>query len=170
MTVIVEGWNGSTWTAQPAPSAFQGALTGVSCASPVFCMATGDMYNLGPGIGPSALEWNGAAWSLVSTPGPTGNADTLNAVSCFSATMCMAVGGTASNRAEEWNGVAWSMLTTPQVAGAIATVLSSVACPHQAVCTAVGSANPNVAFVPWRSVAEVWESQRWLIQTTPNAT
>ncbi len=169
MTVLVEGWKGTTWSAQPAPSRFQGALTGMSCASPAFCMATGDIINAGPGIGPSALAWNGSSWSLVPTPGPAGSSNTLNAVSCFSASMCMAVGGSAPNRAEQWNGVTWSMVTTPQVQNSTATDLLGVVCPHTSVCTAVGSDHqPGVAF-PWRTVAELWEAGLWRIQTTPNA-
>jgi hypothetical protein len=171
-TALVEGWNGSTWSVQPAPSSYQGDLTGVSCASTVFCMATGDILNAGPGIGPSALEWNGASWSLVATPGPAGNANTLGAVSCFSSSMCMAVGGSATNRAEVWNGVAWSMLTAPPVPSALSTELLAVVCPQLSVCTAVGMANqPDiVSFLSWRTVAELWEQQQWRIQTTPNAT
>ena len=171
MTVLVDGWDGTTWSAQPAPSIFEGALNAVSCASPAFCMATGDIINAGPGVGPSALAWNGASWSLVPTPGPAGNANTLSAVSCFSASMCMAVGGSAPNRAEEWNGVAWSMLTTPGAHNAAGTELADVVCPHKSVCTAVGSDNQaGVAFFPWRTVAELWEGQLWRVQTTPNAT
>ena len=168
-TTLTEGWNGSTWTVQPGGQWVSSSFTGVSCASTMFCMATGGIINAGPGIGPSALEWNGASWSLVATPGPAGNANTLRAVSCFSATACMAVGGSAPNRVEEWNGVSWTMLTTPQVPGSIATDLLNVACPHQAVCTTVGAENPNVAFVQWRTIA-VWESQRWVMEMTPNAT
>ena len=168
MTVLVEGWNGTTWSAQPAPSSFQGALTAVSCASPAFCMATGDIINAGPGVGPSALAWNGTSWSLVSTPGPAGSTNTLSAVSCFSASMCMAVGGSAPNRAEQWNGVTYT-LTTQQVPNSTATDLLGVVCPHTSVCTAVGSdSQPGFAF-PWRTVAELWEAGDWRIQTTPNA-
>jgi len=44
---MAEGWNGNTWTVQPAPVAAAGAfqvngLTGVSCVAASWCMASGE--------------------------------------------------------------------------------------------------------------------------------
>jgi len=42
--VWVETWNGTAWTAQPAPSPARAAdsvLGAVSCSSPTYCVATG---------------------------------------------------------------------------------------------------------------------------------
>jgi hypothetical protein len=42
---------------------------------------------------PLAEQWNGSAWTIQSTPNPTGsNQNELYAVSCASSTTCTAVG------------------------------------------------------------------------------
>jgi hypothetical protein len=168
-TVLIEAWNGTTWSIQPAPGAFQGELTSVSCTSSTFCMTVGDIVNPSAGDEPSALLWNGTTWSLVATAGPSGYTNALNGVSCFSASMCMAVGG-AADPAQEWNGSAWVNVPAPSVPGSASAELSAVVCPHLSVCTAVGQAElAGVTFFPLRTLAELWEGQTWRIQGTTNA-
>jgi hypothetical protein len=77
--VLVERWNGTAWSIQPAPappnyttSFGAAALSGVSCASATACDAIG---NYTPGNVPTFFieAWNGTRWSLqpVATPGGT---------------------------------------------------------------------------------------------------
>ena len=64
-------------------------------------------------------QWNGSAWTIVSSPNPTGSVTSvLSGVACVSASFCTAVGdatqGTSTvTLAEAWNGTAWSIVSTP---------------------------------------------------------
>ena len=70
-----------------------------------------------------AEHWNGATWSIVSTPNPGTNGSSLEAVSADSSTDVWAVGetntnpfGTASQDQtliEHYNGSAWSVVPSP---------------------------------------------------------
>lgn len=168
-TVLIEAWDGATWNIQPAPGLLQGQVTSVSCTSSTFCMTVGDIVNPSAGDQPSALVWDGTAWLLSPEPGPSGYANALNGVSCFSTSMCMAVGG-AADPAEEWTGSVWVDVPAPSVPAAASAELSAVVCTHKAVCAAVGSDTlAGVTFFPVRALAELWAGQRWRIQGTGNA-
>ena len=111
----------------------------------------------------------GTAWSLSPEAGPSGCANALNGVSCFSVSMCTAVGG-AADPAEAWTGSAWVNVPAPSVPGSASEELSAVVCTHTAVCTAVGTgALAGVTFFPVRTLAELWAGQRWRIQAIGNA-
>ena len=76
-TSLAETWNGSAWSIQATP-VVDGALTvmlsGVSCTTPNSCIAVGWYATAGGTQEPLAESWNGHAWSLESTPVPTGAA------------------------------------------------------------------------------------------------
>jgi hypothetical protein len=168
-TVLIEAWDGATWNIEPAPGLLQGQLTSVSCTSSTFCMTVGDIVNPSAADQPSALVWDGTSWSLSPEPGPSGFANALNGVSCFSASMCMGVGA-AADPAEEWTGSTWVNVPAPSVPGSASAELSAVFCTHTAVCSAVGSDTlAGVTFFPVRTLAELWEGQSWRIQATGNA-
>jgi hypothetical protein len=81
-------------------------------------MAVGDDQNAaGTADTTVAAQWNGAIWTIVSTPSPA-TFSALFSVSCTSATFCSAVGassvtatGAVSALAETWNGSTWSLQT-----------------------------------------------------------
>jgi hypothetical protein len=94
--LMAERWDGSSWTVQslPNPSAPYRTLSAISCASATACTAVG-----WDGLGgnykdvPLAEAWDGARWSIQSTPNPSGASNaSLTSVSCTSATTCVAVG------------------------------------------------------------------------------
>ena len=67
-----------------------------------------------------AERWNGKSWAIQHTPNPphsnssTAATATLNAVSCPSATTCVAVGRSDSGAlAELWNGTTWAIQHLP---------------------------------------------------------
>jgi hypothetical protein len=147
-------------------------LNGVSCSSATACTAVGFLQNSSSTDLTLAEGWNGTAWSIQPTPDPA-DADVfpgsvLSAISCTSATACMAVGNytnTAGNvvtLAESWNGTTWKIETTLNPAGATNTALAGVFCGSATVCTAVGrsfdAAGTETAVVEsWNGVA--WKSQ-----------
>ena len=119
---VAELWTGGSWTALTVPDpALSGdfvELNSVSCTSATNCMAVGDDQNAASTADATlAAQWNGATWTIVSTPSPA-TFTALLSVSCSSATYCSAVGvsspsinGTVSPVAETWNGATWSLQT-----------------------------------------------------------
>lgn len=174
LAVLVERWDGRSWTAQPAPSpgwADRTVFAGVSCVSPTFCTAVGTSVG-GQGDVTTRLlieRWDGRRWTIARAPRPDGSFDTgLAGVSCASADACTAVGdvdGTAL--AERWNGRRWSIQPTPYQAQA---PLTGVSCVSAAVCEAVGTANQDAggsSAPPTGMVAEGWNGRSWSLQPIP---
>jgi hypothetical protein len=98
-SVLLTDADGS-WTAASAPPpASDSSLTtydlyAVSCWSASHCLATGDEPYSSDGI---LLTDDGGSWTATLAPLPAGTSDpVLPAVSCSSATQCVAVGWTAS--------------------------------------------------------------------------
>ena len=110
---------------------------------------------------PAIYHWNGAAWSLVSSPAlsfPSG----LSAVSASSASDAWAVGGERVGRTNEtlfehWNGTAWSVDTADTVPGGLGAVLDLS--PTNAY--AVGHANG--------SILQHWNGTSWGPVTIPDS-
>jgi hypothetical protein len=97
----VQSWNGSKWTALPSPSNLSD-VQALSCSDPSNCIAMGS---------DTASIWNGTSWRTTSIA-PKGKHFFMDAVSCASTTMCMAIGADFSTRgllAEKWDGSSWSV-------------------------------------------------------------
>lgn len=159
-------WNGTTWAVQPTPGdATQNdtsGLTGVSCPSARTCTAVG----VSDSGGPLVLHWNGAAWRSQSVAGNFALNYALNAVSCRSATACMAIGSSAAAR---WNGRRWASQKIHVPSGAHGLSLIAVSCSSASQCTAVGSKNMTVSLVKdILTVAEHWNGRSWAPQATRN--
>lgn len=118
--------------------------------------------------------WDGSTWAVQAAPG-TGRGgagdETLSAVSCASAPVCMAVGSDFYNSyhltAERWDGARWSgerQLATPGWAGSAG--LGDVSCPTDTFCMAVGTftdAQDN-----GHTAAARWDGSGWAVMTTGN--
>lgn len=176
---LAAGWNGTSWSIQPAPNptgAIFSFLNGVSCPSATACEAVGQT---GKTLGKSATlaeMWNGTAWTIQATPNPAGGLyNSLEAISCPSPTSCMAVGtandpvgGTSTTLAESWNGTIWSIVPTPNVAGSSDNNLGGVSCASATACIAVGSSTPSGGGGNTVTLAEAWNGTTWTILSTPN--
>ncbi len=112
-------------------------------------------------------------WTIQGTTNPAGaNANNvLLAVSCPSATACLAVGfgktrhvGTAM--AESWNSTSWT--TTPSAAppGASQSDLRAVSCTSATACTAVGFYRDTSG--TQHDLAERWDGSSWTVQSAPD--
>jgi hypothetical protein len=160
-----------------ATSPAEGALSAVSCGSPAVCIAVG-WFESGAGLEePLAELWNGSYWAVEtppSIPGPTGAA-VLTGVSCPSASLCVAVGGSSESGdtavselspfAEVWNGTGWTVLPTPSAPSTVAGVgagreLSSVSCLPTTACIAVGEDDGS-------ALAERWDGTSWTLLAVP---
>src|SRR5262250_685720 len=111
-------------------------------------------------------------WSITPSPNPRAGNGVLNAVSCPTTSVCMAVGlhvrasGLGVTLAERRSGGVWAVQSTPNPAGAAASALNGVSCPSGSACTAVGQF--AVGSGAQRTLAERWNGRSWRIQRTPN--
>jgi hypothetical protein len=172
---FAEGWNGVTWSVEtvPAPVGSTGSrLLGVACPTEEECTAVGG-YGSPGGAGLTLAEvWDGASWSVQSTPDPGGSTGSgLLGVSCTSSTACTGVGsydtgsGTVLILAESWDGTSWSIQPTPDPPGTSGATLNSVSCTV-GTCTAAGySASPTVSGTP---LTEAWNGTSWTVRTIPS--
>ena len=170
---LAEDWNGAAWAVQPTadPSgATASELYGVSCISASACTAVGN-YTTSTGATVTLAEnWNGTAWTVQSTPTPSGAlAGFLNGVSCTTAAACTAVGwyetspGAYETLAENWNGATWAVQSTPNPSGASASYLFGVSCTSTPSCAAAGYTLDST----YTALAEGWNGTAWAIQSTP---
>jgi RHS repeat-associated protein len=121
-TTFTDEWNGSTWSAVSAPNpSVTDKLLAIDCASTGVCFASGDQsssYTSG-----LIESWNGTSWSVSSSPSITPLGTELPAMSCVSASNCIAAGwyeysgpsGCSDNSClygpllDDWNGSSWSL-------------------------------------------------------------
>lgn len=164
---LVERWNGTVWAivASPNPAgASQSDLFGASCPSATLCYAVGWSNQTGP-LTTLVETWNGSAWSITPSPSPAGASQSaLNAVSCSSATNCLAVGqkeigSSETTLTEKWNGTAWSSVASPNPSGSSFSQLLAVSCPSATACFAVGGGST--------SLIEKWNGTTWSLATAP---
>jgi hypothetical protein len=171
---LAQRWNGRSWSIQPTPMPAgaepdQSFLTGVSCASRSACTAVGlPNDSSGTPIGTLAERWNGTTWSIQATPESTSPGFVLDAVSCASVSICIAVGNTDTGLlAEGWNGTGWTeqASVTPAGTEGNGNFFSNLDCTSPTACTAVGlvfgDAGPS-------TVAERWDGTTWTVQDTPS--
>jgi hypothetical protein len=175
-------WNGTKWSLVTTPSPGGTAtddfsyLSGLSCPSATSCWAAGAYGTAGTPLTAlnQALHWDGAHWSLVTTPDPdgtgTGAVNQLNSVACTSDGNCWAAGdygsisggvGAALNEALRWNGAHWSLVTTPDPGGTAngdSNTLNGVRCASARSCWAVGTQIPGPYDL---NEALRWNGSKW---------
>lgn len=175
--VLVQRWNGRSWSVQTAPipvRAAGGVLFGVSCVSLTFCTVVG-MSIGGPGgvfTRPLIERWDGRRWAIDRLrPLPNSTSTELNSVSCTSATACTAVGQDDGGAlVERWSGSRWSIQAAPDEQSAFSNTLSGVSCASATNCVAVGGSNLDAsgsAAPPPAMVAERWNGRRWSLEHVP---
>ena len=178
-------WNGTEWTLAPIPGSPGGGLEDVSCTSATSCMAVGHLGWwdwMGSGTESDTLveSWNGSTWSEVETPEPseefTNVGANLSAVSCLSASSCVAVGsffteegeewwGEEKTMAEVWNGSEWTVQSSANPT--VSSTLAGVSCAAANQCTAVGSArSAYYTMNNMVTLGERWDGEEWTTQST----
>ena len=184
---IVDGWNGSTWSAGPdvSPTGTEASvLWSVTCVEASDCWAVGAAKLADQGT-PSALaeHWNGSTWSPVLMPDVHAY---LLSVSCSTASDCFAVGTSLDANKNplagiivHWNGSQWSPVQR-ESSGQPFDQFDSVTCSGSSNCWAVGSSGPNQVqynFLPGvfpqvsgsSALVEHWNGSTWAIVPTPGA-
>jgi hypothetical protein len=174
--VLAERWDGATWSVVPSvtPSGTNvfATLASISCVGTTDCTAVGTAQKI---VLPSSQytgsvlieRWNGTKWVAVATPAPAAKlADAvLHAVSCSSATDCLAVGSYTVDTnqgpvthmlSEHWNGTAWVVVAMP---GSSDAQWNGISCASAASCTAVGFDGSAHALVAQ------WNGSSWALGT-----
>jgi hypothetical protein len=122
-----------------------------------------------------AEQWDGSAWTLLSTPTPPNTSwVSLVSVSCPTATDCTAVGGSIPNGVDSqeqplsmhWDGTAWSLEATPNPHAENGSALTGVSCAAAGSCEATG-------IYAYGDVDELffamhWDGTAWSPETQPN--
>jgi hypothetical protein len=96
--------------------------------------------------------WNGSAWSVIPSPSPGSEGNSLSGVSCRNATHCIAVGdylGVSGDQAlvEALHGHTWSVIPSRDPGG-LGDYLSGVSCSSVWACVAVGGSSANGSSSP----------------------
>jgi hypothetical protein len=124
---FIETWNGKSWMRAAAIAWPKGTknpwLVGMSCYAARHCFAAGyiDWNPLADGGHTgraAAVQWNGKSWtSTPVTPPGAGKATLFDAVTCRSASFCVAVGlagpfgqSAGTGLSGFWNGKTWKLV------------------------------------------------------------
>lgn len=173
LNVFAERWNETGWAAVPVPvpvGATSPYLNRVSCSSAIACTAVGGYRTLSDANVVMVVRWNGKAWTSQATPNLSGTSPYLSAVSCTSATSCVAVGhyvdaaDAQATLAEQWDGAVWTVQPTPNPPLPSGPTLVDVSCVSPTSCTAVGYTGYRIGF---HTLAEGWDGTVWTLQPTP---
>jgi len=161
-----DGWN--IVSSPDLPGGLRSSLASASCLAATDCWAVGEKDSAGDYSTPLAEHWNGASWSIVAPPAPSGTLNsTLYAVSCASAVDCWAAGlyavtGGSGPLAEHWNGTSWALDAPAKPTGIQFGGLRGVTCVSGSDCWAVGwwygSAGSD-------TLIEHWNGTSWSIVT-----
>ncbi len=169
----------TSWTlaTSPDPGTSADSLAAVACPSATECWAVGLQTATGEASQTLIEEWNGTAWSAVTSANinATGGVlqnNQLNAISCDSTTDCWAVGryivGTYDlPLGEHWDGSTWTAEELAVFTGDPTPVgdyvLEGIACPDTADCWAVGNWNPDTGGT--QVLIEQWGGGSWTTVT-----
>ncbi len=161
---LTERFDGRAFSVIASPSPWGAQLSGVACRTERFCLAVG-----GDGNDTFSERWNGAGWSVLSTPSPrVVGGDMLTKVACVSAGDCFSIGvengGTkdAVPLVERWDGTAWSLVATPAVPAAD---LESISCPSATSCFIVGIKDSASGL--GRPLIERWDGRAFVLSPGP---
>jgi putative amidase-like protein len=112
---LTEHWNGSAWSIVSSPNrgAFENSLNGVAAVAADDIWAVGTNLNSSGGADTLIEHWDGANWTIVTSPAGSNNMQ-LYAVSVGSSSNVWAVGySSTSSLIEHWDGANWTIMFSP---------------------------------------------------------
>jgi hypothetical protein len=177
---LVMVWDGTVWSVVSSPNvgSNHNQLYSVSCVSVSDCVAVGDIEIGEEFQNMLVMVWDGAVWSVVSSPDVGSDDHWLQSVSCVSASECVAAGSYDNGPRDETLVVS---LTEPEPSSAISVdtavvvsspnvgtgdnELNSVSCVSATECVAVGETNTGSAT---ETLVMVWDGAVWSVVSSPN--
>jgi hypothetical protein len=178
-------WNGASWTQVSTPNpgypSASDTLAAVSAVSATDAWAVGSYGNADFSEQTMVLNWDGTAWTLISSPSPggtggLGHGTELLGVSATSRSSAWAVGcydftaasGTAHKTlALQWNGTVWAQVPTPTPG--VRGCLTSVTALSPSSAWAVGWTEASLS-APDHTLVLHWNGTAWKQVASPSAT
>jgi hypothetical protein len=163
-------WNGSSLSrlTVPVPAGTAApSLAAVSCSSTASCAVTG--LNFSAASGPAGLAFadvlRDGKWSLANVAWPKGTTTSqLLALSCLSATWCIAAGSTGSEVAALiYNGRSWSAQHLPAPPKGHADDFGGISCVTEKSCVALGDIGP-VKEDELDPLGALWNGKAWALK------
>ena len=167
---LTEHWDGTKWSliANPGHSGSGSVFYGVTAVSSTNVWAVGVYYanSNKSKFFTFAEQWNGTAWSIVTTPAP--KVSSFTGVASVSSGDIWAVGYSGGGNpstatlTQHWNGSSWSIVTSPNV-GTISR-LNGVTAVSSSNAWAVGESGATGAE---NALIENWNGSAWNISSNP---
>lgn len=160
--VLIEHWNGITWSVMPSPTRNVPymELTGLAVVTANDIWGVGNYLTAATETDKTLIEhWNGTAWSIVPSPNPSSGTGSLGAVSTVSARNIWAAG--SDGLIEHWNGTTWSVIPSPNH-----SPLAGIAAVSASDIWAVGSQGP--AGGVFHTLIEHWNGTKWSVVPGPS--
>jgi hypothetical protein len=144
---LIERWNGEAWQIINGPALPNGALgaslNGVTALSENDAWVVGEYIASDHTIRALALHWDGAAWTVVSSPDTWGS---LSGAAAHGAHDVRAVGHSIAGDGNQqtalilqWDGAAWHRIKPPMPSGVTYSALSGVTADSAGAFWAVGA-------------------------------
>jgi hypothetical protein len=184
LQTLIEHYDGTAWSIVGSPNMLDSGghaetnqLFAVTCTSANDCWAVGvAQVNAAPFVsaGTTLVEhYDGASWSIVSTPSITGADAVFYSVTCINAGNCWAVGNTTSSVAaqtliEHYDGLTWSIAASANSMNE-QNYLYGVTCAGPSDCWAVGY-DYTQGVQPYNTLTEHYDGTSWSLVTSPDAT
>jgi hypothetical protein len=175
---FIEAWNGAKWTLHTiATSATTTVAPGaVSCATPSFCVLTGDVTSVSGSSVTVELYlgwWNGKKLTRMKAAAAGGVEAVPTGVSCATTVNCAVTGtifgSTLSIRGftQVWNGKAWQVAKTTWPKGVAESILSGVSCYGAHSCESVGLDGAKPESTPVDAAAVSYHGTAGTVQAVP---
>lgn len=149
-----------------AASASAGSVVAMSCANSKSCVGLANYVTPVNGVSAFLRNWNGKAWGPAYGAVPGSANDGFAALSCLSATFCVAVGSTTSAAggvAGVWDGKSWSLRPVPAPNPASGVpALFAISCVTPRFCVAVGDYYTAQSGVT-EGFADLWNGAKWAL-------
>jgi hypothetical protein len=167
---LIEHWDGTAWTIVPSPSpGYSRILYGVAAVSADDVWAVG-FWAPTPYTPTLTLveHWDGAVWTVATSPNPTIHGSFLLGVSASSSSDVWAVGYSFPQTVnqgliEHWDGRAWTIVDSPNPPDASVTLLAV-----DAELSSNALAGGQLSTTSVDTLAERWNGSTWDIVATPN--
>ena len=163
-------WNGASLSrlTVPVPAGIASpTLAAVSCSSTAACAVTGLNFSTSNGsTGQTFIDvLRGGKWSLTKVASPKGTTSSvLLALSCLSATWCIAAGSTSDKVAALiYNGKSWSAQHLPAPAKGYADDFGGISCVTEKSCVALGDIGP-VKEDELDPLGALWNGKAWTLK------
>ena len=175
--LAIETWNGATWsTSSSRPRRRAGrpsSSTGLARERELARRRREQFDD----DGNEPAERDVERFHLAARPAPrrVWQLDQLNAVSCVTASFCLAVGQqgaspTPAPLADEWNGSVWLPVTAAAGPGTLGNEFSSVSCAGTSFFAPVGSSTTPGTGPPSTTFVETWNGSTLAVTPSPNPT